>query len=1108
MSTHPQSAELCQGLNIAAQGDCGAATDVFPLSCAQEGIWLAEKILPGTPSHNLAEAWHLKGPLQVRAVRSSLEQLIRRQEALRTGFTEKDGRPVQVVVAAQNLAVPLTDLSQRADKDSLLRRWLGTEAQRPFDLRRPPLLRVALFRLEPEEHVLFINMHHLISDAWSQDVFLHELGQLYGAAVSGSEPRLPELPIQYGDFVLWQRERLQSGELQPQIDFWREKLQEAPPPLTLPTDRPQPARRSVVGATQFSTMPNALMEDLKNLCRAERCTSFMLLLAAFKTLLHQFTRQQDMVVGAPIACRDRMETENLIGFFVNTLPLRTNWSGDPTFLQLLSRVRETLLGAHAHQEMPWEALMKTLPPQRDLSRHPLFPVVFGLQSSLLDTWQLHGLETKRLELDNGAAKFDWTLLLTERGNAWHLRSEYSTELFEPGTVMRWLHQFQVLLEEIASHPGKRLSELSPLTGAERQQLLVGWNQAATAHEPDKCVHELFERQAGNNPQAIALVCEGQTLTYAELNRRANQLARRLVACGVGPDQLVGICLDRGIEMVVSMLAILKAGGAYLPLDRVNPNERLRFMLQDMSLRVLVTDSRFRLGPELKTECVICVDLETAEPAKPGQENVPARSNPEHLAYALYTSGSTGTPKAVAIAHRGVVRLVQKPNYIDISSQDVFLQFAPASFDASTFEIWGALLNGAKLVILPAQFPSLEDLARAIEDAKVTILWLTAGLFHQMVDYHSDSFRGLRFLLAGGEALSVPHVLKALGKLGSCQLINGYGPTENTTFSCCYAVPANWRGGASVPIGRPISGTEVYILNRQLVPVPIGVPGELYLGGAGVARGYLNRPELNQDRFINNPFSTETRKLYRTGDLGRWLPDGNVEFLGRIDQQVKIRGYRVEPTEVETALLGHSDVTEALVVARAEKSGLKRLVAYVVAHPGRAVDIAALRDFLSTKLPPFLIPSHFVSVKKLPLTPQGKVDRDALPEPDTTLEEEPGCAPPRTETEKVIAAIWNELLDRKVIGIHQNLFHLGCHSLLATQAVSRMAKAFGVEVPVRTIFEYPTVAGLAEKVVAAKQDPLACTTMEREPGGVKLARLIPDTDPPIHERAEPVMQCPS
>ncbi|HWH70853.1 MAG TPA: condensation domain-containing protein, partial [Candidatus Sulfotelmatobacter sp.] len=808
-------------------------TGVFPLSQAQESVWFEEQMAPGTGAYNIPEGWRLRGHLRLEALQWSLEQILHRHEAIRTVFGVREGKPVQIILPPGPFALRIVDLRLRTAREVEVEQLMGAEARRPFDLARGPLLRVTLFRLAEQEYVMVVNMHHLVSDAWSQGVFLRELAQLYSARVAGKTAPLSELPIQFVDFVMWQREGQQGPAHQQALTYWEKQLQRCPP-LEFPTDYARPGSQSFRGATLFFTLPQELVEAVKELSRRQGTTWFMTLLAAYQVLLRRYTRQEDIVVGSPFAGRDRVEAEGLIGFFVNTHALRTDLSGDPTFVELLGRVREVVLAANAYQEVPLEHLVRMIQPDRDLGRHPLFQTVFGLQTALAETWRLPELELTRLELDNGAAKFDLTLLLSECSQGLRVRCEYSTDLFKAGTIARLMRQFQTLLEGIVTAPQKRLSELPLLTSVERQQLLVGWNQTANVYERERCVQEVFEAQAAKTPEAIALAFAGQQLTYGELNRRANQLAWRLRACGVGPDLLVGVCLERSWELIIAMLAILKAGGAYLPLDRTYPKERLAFMLEDAGAPVLVTDSGFEVsGMPVQPERIVYVDAEQGSLAQESAENPPICVRAVNLAYVMYTSGSTGTPKGVQIPHRGVVRLVRNSNYAEFLSTDTFLQLAPISFDASTLEIWGALLNGARLVIFPPHLPSLEELGRTLVQEQISTLWLTAGLFHQMIDQQLDSLRGLRQLLAGGDVLSVPHVVRAVRELSGCRLINGYGPTENTTFTCCYPIPASWPGGRSVPIGRPIGNTQVYVLDQHFEPVPVGVPGELLTGGDGL-----------------------------------------------------------------------------------------------------------------------------------------------------------------------------------------------------------------------------------------------------------------------------------
>jgi len=1085
----PNPAELGPSLIAGLLQDAGT-TGVFPLSFAQESLWFLEQMAPGNPVYNIPEGWRLQGRLNVAALERNLTEIFRRHETLRTVFGENEGKPVQIIKAPQPFRLPLIDLQERGDKEAELQRFLAEEACRAFDFRRGPLARFHLLRMAAEEHVLLLNLHHIISDAWSLDVLLRELAELYGAEVTGGSSALCELPIQFADFAVWQRQALEEN-LPRELGYWEKQLQGLEPQLALPTDHSRPASQSYRGATQFFAWDKGLTEGLKELSRREGVTLFMTLLAGFQTLLQRYTRQDDIVVGSPTAGRDRVETEGLIGMLVNTLPLRTDLSGDPAFVELLKRVREVTLNAYAHKEMPLEKLVNALQPNRDLSYHPLFQVVFGLQTSSTEAWTLPGLTAKRIELDSGTAKFDWTLLLTETGEGLRGRFEYNTDLFDSGAVSRLVHQFELLLKGIIAAPGRRLSEFSLLDSAEREQLLAGWNQTVTAYERDQCVHEIFEAQAAKTPDSVALVFEKRQMTYGELERRANQLAEELQRRGAGPDVLVGLCVERSFEMIVGMLAILKAGGAYVPLDPMYPRERLAFMLEDARIGLLLTREKLRESLPKSGAQILYVEAFAKEAGAATVPRAAARSTAANLAYVVYTSGSTGTPKGTMIPHRGLVRLVRNTNYVQFSAEDVFLQMASVTFDASTFEIWGALLNGAKLAIFPPHLPSFEELSRIIEREQVTTLWLTAGLFHQMVEHHIEKLSGVRKLLAGGEALSVPHVVKAARELSGCTLINGYGPTENTTFTCCHRVPAGWSGGRSVPIGRPISNTQVYVLDQRLEPTPVGVPGELYIGGDGLARGYLNRPELTAEKFVTNPFSPKEARstLYRTGDLVRWLPGGDVEFLGRLDEQVKVRGFRVEPGEIQTVLEQHPLVRQAFLMARGDRSATKHLVAYLVLRENNGDSEADLREFLGQKLPAYMVPSHFVQLTELPLTPNGKVDRRALPEPGIRDSAGWKTEAPRNATETALAGIWSELLGCKAVGIHDNFFHLGGHSLLATQLVSRITRVFQVELPVRSVFEAPTIAGLAEAVAEAVQNEPAPAPVIARRGSTRAETLL-------------------
>ncbi|HEU4594169.1 MAG TPA: amino acid adenylation domain-containing protein, partial [Pyrinomonadaceae bacterium] len=926
----------------------------LPLSFAQQRLWFLQQLQPESSSYNLHASLHLAGALDREALEKTINEVVRRHEVLRTVFPTVGGQPVQLIRADVPTPLPVEDLSglDETEREAEVRRRAREEALRPFDLTCGPLLRATLLRVSEAEHVLLVAMHHIISDGWSMGVLVREMVGLYEAFTRGQGSPLPELRVQYADFAVWQREWLRGEVLEGQLSYWRAQLRGAPPLLELPTDHPRPAVKTSEGATHHLKLSPQLREDLAALSRREGGTLYMTILAAWQTLLSRYTRQQDIPVGSPVANRNRAETEGLIGFFVNTLVLRTDFSGDPTFRELLARVREVALGAYAHQDIPFEMLVEELQPERSLAHTPLFQVMFALQNAPTEDLRLVGVRARLLEQSMGTAKFDLMLSLAESDGALEGVLEYSTDLFDASTVERMAAHFQTLLRAVAEDPDRAASVLPLLSAAEQEQLLAGWNATATAYPSEKCVPQLFEEQAARVPERVAVVCGDEEMSYAALNERANRLARHLRKLSVGPEVLTGICMERGVEMIVGLLAILKAGGAYLPLDPAYPAERLRFMLEDAGVPVLLTQKRLAENLPEHGARLVFVDEDWDEISRESAEDFDAGVVAENLAYVIYTSGSTGRPKGVCVPHRGVVRLVKETNYADFSEEQVFLQLAPVSFDASTFEIWGALLNGARLAIFPARAPSLEELAEALAEYRVTTLWLTAGLFHLMVDHQLESMRGLRQLLAGGDVLSVPHVRRAAEALAGCRLINGYGPTENTTFTCCHAVRAGESLEACVPIGRPIGNTQVYLLDERRQLVPTGVAGELYIGGDGLARGYLNRPELTAERFV----AVEgLGRLYRTGDLCRRRADGTIEFLGRLDNQVKLRGFRIEPGEIEAVLRREPGVSDAAVVVHGEGEH-RQLIAHLQAS-AQAADVEAIRQSLKRQLPDYMVPGR-------------------------------------------------------------------------------------------------------------------------------------------------------
>ncbi|HEX5870238.1 MAG TPA: amino acid adenylation domain-containing protein, partial [Longimicrobium sp.] len=979
----------------------------LPLSFAQERLWFLDRMQGASGVYNIPAALRLSGVLNASALERALGEIVRRHESLRTVFPEVDGAPVQVIHPFRGFTLPVEDLSglDEGAREAEATRRASEGAARPFDLAAGPLFRAALLRLDAGEHLLLVAMHHAVSDGWSMGVLLGELSALYAAFVEGRDAALPALPVQYADYAVWQREQLRGDLLDGQLAYWTDQLAGAPALLELPTDHPRPAVQTYRGAYEQVALAAGLPERLRALGRRESATLYMVMLGALQVLLAKYSGSADVVVGSPIAGRTRREVEPLIGFFVNTLVLRTDLSGDPTFREVLRRVRESTLGAYEHQDVPFEKLVAELQPERSLSHSPLFQVMLTLADAQELGASLPGLRIGRVEAERATTKFDLTLAVASEADRFEAVLEYSTDLFERATVQRMLRHLERVLEQVSADADLRLSQLELPDEAERGLVVETWNQTAVEYPADRGIAALFAEQAAAAPDAVALEIGDESLTYAQLNERANRLAHHLVGLGVGPESRVGICLERGPDLIVAILAALKAGGAYVPLDPAYPAERLAFMLADSAVAVLLTQASLRDAlPARDGVRTVSIDGEREQIERESAENPTEASTAGSLAYVMYTSGSTGTPRGVAVEQRSVVRLVRGANYVALGPDEVILGAAPVSFDASTFEIWGALLNGGRVVLVPGTNPSLEELGRTLTRHGVTTLWLTAGLFQVMVDERLDDFAGVRQLLAGGDVLSVAHVKKFLAAAPACRLINGYGPTENTTFTCCYTVPDRWRGGA-IPIGTPISSTRVYVLDPALRPAPLGVPGELYAAGAGVARGYVNRPALTAERFIPDPFSAEPgARMYRTGDRARWRADGVVEYLGRVDAQVKVRGFRIELGEIETVLRRHDGVIDCVVVAREDVPGDRRLAAYIVGD----ADAEALRAHLRQSLPDYMVPGAFVSLESLPLTPNGKIDRRALPEPDAPAGTE--YVAPRSAGEEIVAGILAEVLN--------------------------------------------------------------------------------------------------
>jgi amino acid adenylation domain-containing protein len=1046
----------------------------LPLSFAQQRLWFIDQLEPGNSAYNIPAAIRLKGLLNLAALEQSLNEIVKRHESLRTTFVMVDGRPAQVIAPPLTIKLPVVDLRKlpETERETEVRRLVTEGAQRPFDLSQGPLLRVALLRLGDEEHVGLLTMHHIVSDGWSTGILIRELARLYVAISAGGSLSLPELPIQYADFAHWQRQWLQGEVLETQLAYWKQQLAGAPSLLDLSTDRPRPVVHTFRGAHQSMMLPKTLTAGFKALGRQEGVTQFMTLLAAFKALLYRYTSQDDLIVGAPIANRNRLEIEGLVGCFVNALVLRTDLSGNPSFRDLLRRVREVCLGAYGHQDLPFDRLVEELRLKRDLSRNPLFQVMFVLQNASMRAVELPGLTLSPVEGDSETAHFDLTLVVVDAEQGLTASFVYNTDLFEAATIARMLGHFQILLEAMVADPEQRLSDVPLLTDAERQQLLVEWNDTKTDYPRDSCIHQLFEAQAQRTPGAVAVVFEHEQLTYGELNRRTNQLAHYLRALGVGPEVLVAVCLERSLEMVIGLLGILKAGGAYVPLDQAYPKERLSWMLKDAQVPVLLTVERLVAGlPECEAR-VICLDSGWEAIASESGENPINATTPENLAYVIYTSGSTAQPKGVLVSHGSIAdhcRSAQR--YYELDASDGVLQFASSSFDVSLEEILPTLIVGAKLVVMGTAVWHPAEFHRKISEFGLTVLNLPSAYWQEL----ARQWAGVpelvpniqpRLFIVGGDTM-LPDGLDLWQRtpVNSVRLLNAYGPTETTITATAFEFSpplCENRTFQRIPIGRPLANREIYILDNYDNPVPVGVPGELHIGGAGLARGYLNRPELTAEKFIPNPFSEEPgARLYKTGDLARYLPDGNIEFLGRVDHQVKVRGFRIELGEIEAVLSQHPAVREAVVLAREDTPGEKRLVAYAVAEQEPRPTANELRSFLKEKLPEHMVPVAFVPLDALPLMPNGKVDRLALPVPDRSRPElEKAFVAPRDDMELQLAQIWEEVLGVRPVGVRDNFFELGGHSLLAVRLFAVIEKRLGRKLPLTTVFQGATVEHLA------------------------------------------------
>jgi amino acid adenylation domain-containing protein/thioester reductase-like protein len=1048
-------------------------SQLVPLSFSQERLWFLYQLEANGYTYNMAFRFQIEGNLDIDIFRKALETIMQRHELLRTCFQEVDEIPRQIIKPKIQLNLPLVDLQSLSSREQTqeLERLTEQEIYTPFDLTQAPLMRTFLVKLKADSYLLFLSLHHSIFDGWSMKVLLQELSRLYEAFLQKQSNPLPDLPIQYGDFAVWQRQQLQGDKLTQEVNYWQQQLTGIPPLLEIPTDHPRPPIQTFKGNNCTFKLSPELSQHLKNISQTSTATLNMTLLTAFNVLLYRYSRQEDIVIGIPSGNRQFPEIEPLIGCFVNTLPIRTQFKENLSFQALLNQVKQVFLEAYEHQDLPLEKVVEVVNPERNISYSPLFQVMFSWEDMLhINHFSMADLKLTPVTMNALIAQFDLTLAMQETAEGLVGSFDYNCALFNQDTIERMITHFQTLLEGIAVNPEQSI-ELLPILPLSEQKLLAQWNQTNIAEHPKVCIHELFEHQVLKSPNAIAIEWENEKVTYQDLNHRANQLAHYLQSLGVDSEVLVGIYLERSLLVIVGLLAVLKAGGAYIPLDPDYPQQRLTYMAEDAQISLLLTQESLLDSLPAEDVGVIVLDkladiLTVQSPENPLSEVVP-----ENLLCVLYTSGSTGKPKGVMLTHAALVNHSWGISEVfGLTESDRVLQFASFGFDVAAEEIFPTWLKGGTVVLRPGQmFATLTDFADFIEQESLTVLNITPAYWHEWAIAVSQSLAtvpsSLRVVAVGGDAV-LPETVniwrQMVGKRVQC--INVYGPTEASVTAIVHDL-LDYQSEKinSVLIGRPIANTKAYILDQNLQPVPIGVKGELHLCGVRLARGYLNRPELTAEKFIDNPFANAAfNRLYKTGDLARYLPDGNIECFGRIDNQVKIRGFRIELGEIEAVLNQNIDVQTSCVIIREDTPGDKYLVAYIVAHYERIPMISELRQFLSSKLPLYMVPQAFVFLESLPLTTNLKVDRRALPAPTASQDQKTMIAP-RTATEKIVAEIWQDVLGLKQISIFDNFFDLGGHSLKATQVISRLREQLAINIPLNYLFSEPTVAGLSSNL---------------------------------------------
>jgi amino acid adenylation domain-containing protein len=1054
-----------------------AAMAAVPLSFAQEGLWILEQLDLHADAYNVPVVLKLVGEIDVDALKCSLVDLTRRHEILRTRFALHGTTPVQVIETEGAIDFKFVDLSGGGAENAARRgeQMSRDEAQRPFDVAVGPLFRALLLRLGPREHLLLLTIHHIVADGWSIGILTRELGALYSARRAQEAGPLDELPLQYADFCIWQREWLQGARLEEDLQYWKDVLMDAPAALELPTDRSRPAIQSFRGAAVHFIVPLELVERLKALGRRAGATPFMVFLAAYQILLSRWSGQKDLVVGTAVAGRTAPQLEGLVGLFANLLALRTDLSGNPSFHSLLDRVKETTLGAYAHQSAPFERIVQELRPQRLLSRHPIVQVTLGLQNFPRPDLHLDGLRWTSVDVECTRSKFDLSLDLYETTTGLAGALVYATDLFEPATAERMMKQFCTLLQSIASSAGASIAELQMLPTAERDRLLLEWNRTATTAQGARCVHELFSEQVARSPDEIAVIQRDRSLTYRQLELRSNQFARHLRSLGINSNAVVGLYMQRSPEMVVALLGTLKAGAAYLPLDVSHPRERILAVLADSGARVLVTMDVLAFDVSAVVRDVVRLDSHWPMIACLPDSSVDSEVTPLDLAYVIYTSGSTGAPKGVTVAHAALLNYVlwALRTYEPTSGDGIPIS-SPLAFDATATGLYSALLSGRPAILAPdgEELEALEALLlqpRRLSFIKVAPAHLNA-LGARLASIRPPC--SVNMIVVGGELLTAATVAQWRSFWPQVRIFNQYGPTETVVACTAFEIPLEWQMEKPIPIGRPVWNVHVYVLDDHMQLVPIGAVGELYVAGRQLSNGYLGQAALTKERFVPDPFGPPGTSMYRTGDLVRYQSDGNLEYVGRADRQVKLRGYRIEPAEIETALLRHHQVSQAVVVARDDAPGDKRLVAYIVRNdrPDAAAGepsesfVPPLREYMRARVPEYMVPSAWVVLSKIPLTTNGKVDQRALPAPQGRTPE--GRLAPRTDVERAVAIIWAELLGLESVGVRDNFFELGGSSLHGMKLASAIAQRCGVRLSAVAVFKHQTVEEMAALIAGS------------------------------------------